>query len=341
LRQNQTSSPTPPGAANGRATGLLPPCPGFGHIRALTKIWTFGGKPATTSVVIDASQIVASGAALPPAAKVDGALAEPAALQRARGEGRLQVSLRDGHTRIAGLYQDGCAKIRLPNTHHRGLQAVLMNTAGGLTGGDHIRWSATAAPGTRLALTTPACERIYRSLGGDALVETRLVADAGAHVDWLPQETILFEAARLDRRLDIDLAEDATLTAVEAVLLGREAMGESAATARLRDNWRIRRNGRLLHAEATELRGDPHERSAASLLDGARAFATVLHVSPLAERRLSAVRALLPARGGASVVGDRLTVRLLAASGLALRRSLSPIIALLADAGGLPRLWSL
>ena len=173
------------------------------------------------------------------------------------------------------------------------------------------------------------------------MVENRLVAEAGAHIDWLPQETILFEHARLDRSLDIDLAEGASLTAVEAVLLGREAMGEGAWQARLRDNWRIRRNGRLIHAEATLLSADPRERVASSLLAGALAFATVLHVSPDAERRLDAVRTLLPETGGASVVGERLTVRLLAASGLALRRSLSPIIALLSNAGALPRLWTL
>ena len=89
-------------------------------------------------------------------------------------------------------------------------------------------------------LTTPACERIYRSIGGDAVVENRLAAEASAHVDWLPQETILFEDARLNRRLEVDLAEDATLTAVEAVLLGRQAMGEDARNARLRDVWRVR-----------------------------------------------------------------------------------------------------
>jgi urease accessory protein len=216
-----------------------------------------------------------------------------------------------------------------------------MNTAGGLTGGDHLRWSASASPGAKLVLTTPACERVYRSLGGDAVVETRLAAGAGAHLDWLPQETILFEHSRLDRRLEIDLADGATLTAVEAVLLGREAMGETAHNARLRDNWRIRRNGRLIHAEATILSADPHERSGNSLLAGALAFATVLHVAPDAERRLEAVRALLPETGGASVVGERLTVRLLAVSGLALRRSLSPIIALLSAAGSVPRLWTL
>ena len=266
-------------------------------------------------------------------------IASPA-LQRARGEGRVIAVARDGKTEIHSLYQEGCAKVRLPNTHSDALQAVLMNTAGGLTGGDHIRWTAAARPGAKLVLTTPACERVYRSIGGDAKVENRLVAHEGAHIDWLPQETILFEGSRLDRRLEVDLLDGATLTAVEAVLIGREAMGESAPTARLRDNWRIRRNGKLIHAEATVLSGDPTERRSLSLLDGAIAFATVLHVAPEAERRLDAVRALLPERGGASVIGERLTVRLLARGGLALRRSLSPIIALLSSAGSITRLWT-
>ncbi len=266
----------------------------------------------------------------------------PVNMQRARGEGRVITSVRDGQTEIAELFQEGSAKIRLPHTHSPALQAVLMNTAGGLTGGDHLRWSATAeAPRARLVLTTPACERVYRSLGTDARVDNRLVAGAGAHIDWLPQETILFDGSRLDRRLDVDLGDGASLTAVEAVLLGREAMGEAARNARLRDTWRIRRNGRLIHAEATVLSADPRERDGNSLLAGALAFATILHIAPDAERKLGPVRALLPDTGGASVIGERLTVRLLAPSGIVLRRSLSPIIALLSDAGAIPRLWTL
>jgi urease accessory protein len=216
-----------------------------------------------------------------------------------------------------------------------------MNTAGGLTGGDHVRWTAAAKPNGKLVLTTPACERVYRSIGGPAKVENRLVAHEGAHIDWLPQETILFEGSKLDRRLEVELLDGATLTAVEAVLIGRQAMGEAAPTAELRDSWRIRRNGKLIHAEATALSGDPAERSGLSLLDGALAFATILHVAPNAERKLESVRALLPESGGASVIGERLTIRLLARDGLSLRRSLSPIIALLSSAGSIPRLWTL
>lgn len=264
-------------------------------------------------------------------------------MQRARGIGRIGTKQRDGVTVIDTLYQDGCAKIRLPHTHSTALEAVLINTAGGLTGGDHLQWGADVAPGGKMVLTTQACERLYRSTGAVAKVETRLTVGPGAHLDWLPQETILFAASKLDRRIDIDLAESASLTAVEAVLLGRDAMGELAEDAMLRDNWRIRREGRLIHAEATMLTGTGSERSAAPLLAGARAFATIVHIGPLAARKLATVRALMPPRGhiAASAIGERLVVRATAESGLALRRLIVPIIAELSGAGTLPRLWHL
>lgn len=267
----------------------------------------------------------------------------PPHMQRARGDGRIATQVRDGATHLQTLYQDGCAKIRLPNTHDQSLQAVLINTAGGLTGGDNIIWQADAAPGARLVLTTQACERIYKSTGADARVATHLTAAANAHIDWLPQETILFENSRLRRTLDVDLADGATLCAVEAFILGREAMGEDARNAHLSDNWRIRRNGKLIHAEATKLSGDPLERENLSLLAGARAFATIVYVGADAETRLDATRALLgtKTRAGASVIGEKLVVRAIAESGLALRRIIAPVIASLSNAGTLPRLWHL
>lgn len=267
-------------------------------------------------------------------------------LQRARGVGGIATKQRDGHTHIDTLYQEGCAKIRLPHTHSHALEAVLINTAGGLTGGDHMDWSADIAAGGQAVLTTQACERIYRSIGGTARVETKLSVGPGAHLDWLPQETILFESSQLDRRIEIDLADGASLTAVEAILLGRDAMGEAALTARLRDNWRIRRNGRLIHAEATRLDGTTAEREALSLLAGRRAFATILHIALSADHcaaRMARLRAVMPQDGriAASANGERLVVRALAQTGLALRRLIVPILAELSGAGTLPRLWHL
>lgn len=267
-------------------------------------------------------------------------------LQRARGAAAIATQQRDNTTRLATLYQDGCAKIRLPHTHSPALEAVLINTAGGLTGGDRMTWSAELAPHGRMVLTTQACERIYRSIGGPARVATQLGVGANAHLDWLPQETILFASSQLERRIEIDLADGASLTAIEAILLGRDAMGELAIDARLSDNWRVRRNGRLLHAEATRLGGTLAERNGLALLAGRRAFATVLHVAPSAEHcvaRLARLRAILPAddRIAASAQGERLVVRALAQTGLALRRLIVPILTELSGAQALPRLWQL
>lgn len=267
-------------------------------------------------------------------------------MQRARGDGRVTTQCRDGKTRLSNLYQDGCAKIRLPNTHTGALEAVLINTAGGLTGGDEMEWSAELSAGGTMVLTTQACERIYRSIQGPARVRTHLSVGADAHLDWLPQETILFAGSQLDRRIDIDLASGSSLTAVEAILLGRDAMGEMALDARLRDNWRVRRNGRLLHAEATQLTGMLSERDGLSLLAGQRAFATILHVAADADQcsaQLKRIRAALPDDGriAASANGERLVIRALAESGLALRRLIVPVLAELSGAGSLPRLWHL
>lgn len=267
-------------------------------------------------------------------------------LQRARGNGGVSTIQRDGGTHLTRLYQEGCAKIRLPNTHSPALEAVLINTAGGLTGGDHMQWSADVAADGHMVLTTQACERIYRSIGGPAKVETRLTVSDHAHLDWLPQETILFAASQLERSIEIDLATGASLTAIEAILLGRDAMGESAMDARLKDNWRIRRNGRLLHAEATRLDGTLGERNGLSLLAGKRAFCTIVHIAPDAAQgaaRFAQLQATLPQdnRIAASANGERLVIRALAQTGLALRRLIVPILSELSGAGTLPRLWHL
>ena len=262
--------------------------------------------------------------------------------QRAEGVGRVSAQLHGTTTRLKELYQDGSAKIRLPRPASEALEAVLMNTAGGLTGGDRFEWTVEAGPGAAISVTTPACERVYKSASGPAVVHNHLVIGTGGHIDWLPQETILFEQSRLNRRLDAELAEGATLTALEAVLLGREAMGEAARSALLDDHWRISRGGKLVHAEANRLSASDLERDALSMLAGNNAFATLVHIADNAEMRLAGVRSLIPteARAAASAVGERLVVRILAPSGLALRRLITPLLMELSTGRALPRLWT-
>lgn len=265
-------------------------------------------------------------------------------LQRASGAGRIAVCAEaGGGTRLTRLYQDGCAKIRLPrDAAARSLEAVLINTAGGLTGGDRLRWTAEAGPQAALTLTTQACEKVYRAAEDRAETTVELSLGAGARLDWLPQETILFDGGAYARRLDADLAPGARLLAMEACVLGRTARGERVARGALRDRWRVRRGGRLIFADDLRLEGPVGETAGrAPVLAGACAFAAVLLAAEDAELLLPAVRAAIGAAGGASAFDGKLFARIAAPDGLALRRALIPALEILRGGEPLPRVWRL
>lgn len=268
--------------------------------------------------------------------------------QRAWGKGRLSAKSWRGNTRIAELYQEGCAKIRLPKTFDGSMEAVLINSSGGVTGGDRLAWAFEAGEGTSLCLTTQACEKIYKASAGTAEIETRLSAAAGARIDWLPQETILFDRASLSRSLEVDLAADAVLLAVEAVLLGRKAMGEAVHAGLFRDRWRLRSGDKLIHAENLTLDGEIARLAARpAVLGGAAAFATLLYVAADCEAMLTRLRAALASVAGAGVshhkVGgrDKLIARLVAADGFELRKILIPLISHLRKDASVPKVWTL
>ena len=270
------------------------------------------------------------------------ASAVAADLERARGAVSLAVAHKAGRHAVADLGQSGCARLLFPAiAAGTPLEAVIVNTAGGLTGGDRFSTSVTLGPGARSLVTTQACERIYRSAGATAEVTTTLHAEAGANLAWLPQETILFDRARLSRRLAIDMAEDATVLAMEAMLLGRKASGESLTEGLFSDSWRLRRGGRLVYADETALAGDLAARiGAAASLSGTCAYATLLLASPQAAERLDAARDLLTneaIEGGVSTFDGLCVARLVAQDGATLRRVLVPLLAALGTA--LPRVW--
>ncbi|MCA0938846.1 urease accessory protein UreD [Salipiger pacificus] len=221
------------------------------------------------------------------------------------------------------------------------LQAVYLNSSGGVTGGDAFDIAATAREGAHLAITTQAAERVYRALPGETgRVETRLVLEEGARLDWLPQETILFDGAALDRRLSVEMAGDARLLLCEPLIFGRAAMGESVTDLRHADRIDIARDGRLVWSDRLRLVGD----AAACLADpaiaeGARAMATVVLAAPGAAAQVAALRGMLPETGGVSALDpDLLVLRLLAIDGFELRRHLCPILRRLSGAE-LPRPW--
>jgi urease accessory protein len=222
-------------------------------------------------------------------------------------------------------------------------EVVLVNTAGGLTGGDRLDYGLAVGPGAAMLATTQSAERVYRAGGGSAQVGIALSVGAGAALDWLPQETILFQGGRIDRRVEADLAQDARLTLVETLVLGRAAMGETVTAAHVTDQWRIRRGGRLIHAEALRLSGDiVRATGGPATLRGARAMATLVHIGLDAETRLAPARALIAGMDGihaaASLRGDVLILRFLAADHAPLRRALARFLAAF-RAAPLPRVW--
>jgi urease accessory protein len=278
-----------------------------------------------------------------PAPDVPDGSAVPVRMQRAEGSARLAFHRRHGATRLRTLYQEGCVKIRLPTPLPGSPpEAILINTAGGLAGGDRISTEIEAVGATAATVTTQACERVYRSTGEAATVTNRLMVGAGGRLAWLPQETILFDGGCLSRRLEADLEGDAELVAVEAVLFGRTAMGETLSHGALHDRWRIRRDGRLVFAEDFRVSGAIAARLARpATLSGCTAMATVLYAAPEPERLLEAVRASIGDAGGASAWDGKLLVRLVAASGLALRQRLEPLLSLLLAGRPLPKVWQL
>jgi urease accessory protein len=253
---------------------------------------------------------------------------------------RIVTKRRDGQAVLDRLHMSGSLKALFPRGPAP--QAILINVAGGLTGGDRMEIAATAGQGSRLALTTQSAERVYRAAGGSARVRTHLRVASGAALDWLPQETILFDGGALDRALRADLAPDARFLLVEPVVFGRAAMGETVVRADFRDRIEVRRGARPLWLDAIRLDGAVAARLARpAVACGGGAMAALLYVAPDAAAHLGPVRALLPATGGASLVApDVLVLRLVAADGFGLRAHLVPVLERLCR-DGLPRSWRL
>lgn len=267
------------------------------------------------------------------------------AMQRVRGHAHVSFARQGETTRLKELGQSGSAKIRLPKTHGTPPVAVFLNTAGGLTGGDRLAVDIAVDDAAHAIVTSQTAERAYRSAGGSAKVTGHFTVGADATLEWLPQETILFEASGLARRVDADLAANARLLMLESVVLGRKAMGEKLGTVLFRDRWRIRRNGRLVFADDIRFDGDPG-RFLKGRATGAEALAvaTLADCDPDAEDRLPLARSLLedlPAgttRAAASSWNGVLVARFVAGDSRDLRNALTSFLTRYRSAD-LPRVW--
>jgi urease accessory protein len=264
------------------------------------------------------------------------------AANRAVGRVALAVAAVAGASRRTRVHEAGSLRVRFPNgTSRATLDAVIVNTAGGMTGGDRFNIDMTVGAGARLSVTTAAAEKIYRSLGPDTHVAVNADVGPGGALAWLPQETILFDQVRLRRTIDIELARDASLLLAEAIVFGRSAMGEAVLRGHLFDRWRVRVGGALAFAETLRLDGAIAQRLAQRAIAAESvAVASVLKV-PGDDAGVAAVRAMekdFAGEVGASAWNGLAVARLVAPDGAALRRDLVAVLTAL-GAGPLPRLW--
>jgi urease accessory protein len=259
---------------------------------------------------------------------------------RARGAVRFDVYARDGVTRRGILHESGSLRVRFPSPEDEGLSGVFVNTAGGVAGGDRFDIEIAAADGSKLTLTTAAAEKVYRAPGQAAELNIALKVAAGAHLGWLPQETILFDRARVRRRFDIDLDATASLLLCEIVVFGRTAMGERMEQGEFVDRWRLRRGGKLVFAETVRLDGNIGAKLARSAVaKGGAAIGTALIVpggEALIERLREASESFA-GEVGISAWNGFAMARFCAQDAARLRADMMTVLA--RTGAALPRLW--
>lgn len=256
--------------------------------------------------------------------------------QRAFGTLKVAAGFDGSVTRVERLYQSGSVRMLFPNTHRAELAGVIVNTAGGLTGGDRFAASIRVRPRATLSVTSQAAERIYRSAAGDAEVRVKLNVEASGELAWIPHQTILFNGGRLRRRIEAHVARNASLWLMESIVFGRLAMGEEICAGHVVEDWQVYREGHLAHAEAFRLDGSELSYRSNASLAGLKCIATLLHIGTGIEAKLRVARSIMDAdprlETGASAWNGRMLLRLAGGDPAAMRRLVIKLLTTLRNA---------
>ena len=271
-------------------------------------------------------------------------------LQRADGCGRIVLSGSENGTRIEDVFERSPTRILFPRTGSRPVEeAVLINTGGGVAGGDRLECSVIALPGASIAVTSQAAEKVYRALDGPARVATRLKAREFARLAWLPQETIIFDGARIHRTTEIELFSGAELLALEWLVLGRAAQGEIVVGGSILEAWRVKKKGRLIWADSFRISDEifAHLKRRA-LLPNFNSIATLVYFGPDLDRRLELLREILSSLEcdcAATLVSGLIVVRFAAKESCDLKLALRSFLQQFGPELGsgpfqVPKMWS-
>jgi urease accessory protein len=271
-------------------------------------------------------------------------------LQRASGVGRLVLESFGGDTRIKDLFQKSPIRIMFPRFGVSVLEeAVLINTAGGIAGGDRLEYGITALANASITVTSQAAEKIYRALNEPSRIITKLKAHGLAKLAWLPQETIVFNRAKVNRETEIEISSGAELLALEWLVLGRAAHGEEVVSGCIIDSWRVKKDGRLVWADTfratDEMFLQIHRKA---LLSDCTAIGTLIYFGPHLDSRLEALREIGPRLGchcAATSVAGLIIVRFAAKLSSDLRRAMRGALQQFSGnlVGGpfrVPKMWS-
>src|SRR5580692_5875952 len=296
---------------------------------------------------------------LPPGVtgRLAGGLGEPGTkqtgdrdLQRADGYCRIVLSGSETGTRIEDVFERSPIRVMFPRNGHSVMEeAVLINTAGGIAGGDRLECSVAALPGASMAVTSQAAEKVYRALNEPARIKTSLKAHKSARLAWLPQETITFNWARLHRTTEIDLFSGSELLALEWLVLGRAAHGEVVVGGSITDSWRVKRDGRLIWADSFRITDEIFQHlHRKALLSDCQAIATLIYFGPHLDRRLEFLREIIPSLGcncAATLLSGLIVVRFAAKESSDLKLALRSFLQQFGPELGsgpfqVPKMWS-
>jgi urease accessory protein len=271
-------------------------------------------------------------------------------LQRAEGSGQIVVTGSENGTRIKSVFQKAPIRVLFPNLGSGAVEeAVLINIAGGTAGGDRLEYVVKALAGASIAVTSQAAEKVYRALSEPARITTKLNACEGAKLAWLPQETIVFNWARLTRKTEIELTRGAEMLALEWVVLGRAAHGEEMLGGHITDSWRVKKDGQLVWADCFRVTDDVFRQlRRPALLWNCKAFATLVYFGPSLDKRMGFSREIAPSLQcdcAATSVAGLMIVRFAAEASSHLRSALRSFLEQLSKELGpgpfrVPKMWS-
>lgn len=271
-------------------------------------------------------------------------------LQRSDGAGRVVVSGSENGSRIMDVFQRSPIRIMFPRDGGAAAEeAVFINTAGGVAGGDRLESDVTALANASLAVTSQAAEKVYRALDEPACIATRLRVSENARLAWLPQETIVFNQARLRRKTEIDLSSRAEFLGLEWLVLGRAAHGEGVIGGHISDGWLVKKDGRLIWADTFRVTDEvfPYLHRKA-LLSDCNAFATLIYFGPDLGTRLELLRNVASSTEchcAPTSVNGLIIVRFAASDSFDLRVALRSFLQQFSEERGrgpfrVPKMWS-